>query len=70
MKKKQHVRPEVTVYTDGACSGNPGPGGWAAVLRYGDYEREISRTFEMRSPKPYFALTSFAAKIRAVLNTR
>ncbi len=33
---------EVTIYTDGACSGNPGPGGWAAVLRYGDTEKEIS----------------------------
>lgn len=32
----------VTVYTDGACSGNPGVGGWGAVLRYGDYEKEIS----------------------------
>ena len=27
---------EVTIYTDGACSGNPGPGGWAAILIYGD----------------------------------
>ena len=33
---------EVTVYTDGACSGNPGPGGWAAVLRYGAAEKELS----------------------------
>ena len=32
----------VEIYTDGACSGNPGPGGWAAVLRYGEHEREIS----------------------------
>lgn len=32
----------VTIYTDGACSGNPGPGGWAAVLQYGSYERELS----------------------------
>ncbi|GAB3137556.1 ribonuclease HI [Micromonospora sonneratiae] len=29
------------IYTDGACSGNPGPGGWGAVLRYGSREREI-----------------------------
>jgi len=35
-------RPEVEIFTDGACSGNPGPGGWAAVLRYGDTEKEIS----------------------------
>ncbi|MBO4913671.1 MAG: ribonuclease HI [Oscillospiraceae bacterium] len=32
----------VTIYTDGACSGNPGPGGWGAVLRYGAHEKEIS----------------------------
>lgn len=32
----------VTIYTDGACSGNPGPGGWGAILRYGAHEREIS----------------------------
>ena len=32
----------VTIYTDGACSGNPGPGGWGAVLLYGAHRREIS----------------------------
>ena len=32
----------VTAYTDGACSGNPGPGGWGAILRYKDTERELS----------------------------
>lgn len=32
----------VTVYTDGACSGNPGPGGWGAVLQYKGVEKEIS----------------------------
>lgn len=32
---------QVEIYTDGACSGNPGPGGWAAVLIYGDIEKEI-----------------------------
>lgn len=31
----------VEIFTDGACSGNPGPGGWAALLRYGEYEKEI-----------------------------
>jgi ribonuclease HI len=31
----------VEIFTDGACRGNPGPGGWGAVLRYGDREREI-----------------------------
>ena len=33
---------KVTLYTDGACSGNPGPGGWGAILRYGAHEKEIS----------------------------
>ncbi|MBR5501910.1 MAG: ribonuclease HI [Oscillospiraceae bacterium] len=33
---------EVIIYTDGACSGNPGPGGWGAVLRYGSAEKEMS----------------------------
>ncbi len=32
---------EVVIYTDGACRGNPGPGGWGSLLRYGDTEREI-----------------------------
>ena len=32
----------MTIYTDGACSGNPGPGGWAAILCYGANEKEIS----------------------------
>nr|MBO2477655.1 ribonuclease HI [Bacillota bacterium] len=32
----------VDVYTDGACRGNPGPGGWAAVLLYGEHRRELS----------------------------
>ena len=31
----------VEIYTDGACSGNPGPGGWGVVLRYGGHEKEL-----------------------------
>lgn len=33
---------KVSIYTDGACSGNPGPGGWAAILVYGDHEKELT----------------------------
>ena len=33
---------KVEIYTDGACSGNPGPGGWGALLRYGDHEKELN----------------------------
>ncbi len=32
----------VTLYTDGACSGNPGPGGWGAILTFGEHEKEYS----------------------------
>jgi ribonuclease HI len=34
-------RKRITIYTDGACKGNPGPGGWGAVLQYGDQRREL-----------------------------
>jgi len=35
------VSRRVSIWTDGACSGNPGPGGWGAVLRYGGHEKEL-----------------------------
>jgi ribonuclease HI len=34
--------PHVIVHTDGACSGNPGPGGWGAILTYGEHEKQLS----------------------------
>ena len=33
--------PEIEIYTDGACSGNPGPGGWAAIIKHGDKVEEL-----------------------------
>jgi ribonuclease HI len=38
----QRAMKRVTIYTDGACSGNPGPGGWAAILVYGQHELELT----------------------------
>ena len=35
-------KPLIEIFTDGACSGNPGPGGWGAVLRYNAHEKELS----------------------------
>jgi ribonuclease HI len=35
------VTPDVVIYTDGACSGNPGPGGWGAILFWGEHVKEI-----------------------------
>lgn len=34
--------PQVEIYTDGACSGNPGPGGYGAIMKYGEREKELS----------------------------
>jgi ribonuclease HI len=39
-------QPHVTIYTDGACSGNPGPGGYGAVLLFGDRRLELSQGFK------------------------
>ncbi|MDE5737151.1 MAG: ribonuclease HI [Oscillospiraceae bacterium] len=36
------MKKQVEIFTDGACSGNPGAGGWGAVLRYGEHEKELS----------------------------
>ena len=41
MMNKKHV----VIYTDGACSGNPGPGGFGVILQYGEYRKEISKGF-------------------------
>ena len=38
---------EVQLFTDGACSGNPGPGGWGAILRFGVHEKEMSGSMPM-----------------------
>ncbi len=35
-------KPVVTIYTDGACQGNPGPGGWGAILSYGPHQKTLS----------------------------
>lgn len=36
------AKPKVTIYTDGSCLGNPGPGGWGAILQHGNHERTLS----------------------------
>jgi ribonuclease HI len=41
-KTPETARPQIEIFTDGACSGNPGPGGWGVVLRYGETEKELS----------------------------
>lgn len=39
---RQNPRKKVVIHTDGACDGNPGPGGWAAILQYGQHVREVA----------------------------
>lgn len=66
---------KVEIYTDGACSGNPGPGGWAAILVYGDKEKELSGHMEhttnnqMELMAPIAALESLKAKCEVELYT-
>lgn len=44
-KPKSVTTPEITIYTDGACSGNPGPGGYGIVLISGKFRKEVSKGF-------------------------
>ena len=39
--KHSHRLPHIVIYTDGACKGNPGPGGWGVVLRSGNHEKQL-----------------------------
>ncbi|WP_088345400.1 MULTISPECIES: ribonuclease HI [Rhodomicrobium] len=74
MDKAEDDKP-VIIYSDGACSGNPGPGGWGAVLIYGDKRREISggepmttnNRMELRAATE--ALTALKRSCRAELHT-
>lgn len=42
IKPKHDQKPSVMLYTDGACTGNPGPGGWAAILVWGEHQKSLS----------------------------
>lgn len=55
----------VTIYTDGACSGNPGPGGWAAILISGDSQKEISG-FAAQTTNNRMELTAVLEGLRAL----
>lgn len=37
----------ITIFTDGSCLGNPGPGGWATILRFGEHQKEMSGGFKL-----------------------
>ena len=55
----------VEIFTDGACSGNPGPGGWGAILRFGDHEKELHGG-EANSTNNRMELTAAIEALRAL----
>jgi ribonuclease HI len=55
----------VIIYTDGACEGNPGPGGWAAILRFGDQKKEISG-YEAQTTNNRMELTAALQALQAL----
>jgi ribonuclease HI len=57
--------PKVKIFTDGACDPNPGPGGWAAILRFGDTEKELSGS-EEQSTNNRMELTAAIEALRAL----
>lgn len=61
-KDQQH---QITIYTDGACSGNPGKGGWAAVLLYGEKAKEISG-YDPLTTNQRMELTAVLEALKAV----
>ncbi len=59
------MKKTVEIYTDGACSGNPGPGGWGAILRYKGSERELSGG-EAKTTNNRMELTGVISALRAL----
>ena len=55
----------VTIYTDGACSGNPGPGGWGAILEWNGTEKELSGG-EAQTTNNRMELTAVISALRAL----
>ena len=56
---------KVDIFTDGACSGNPGPGGWGAILRYGEIEKELSGS-EKETTNNRMELTAVIEALKAL----
>ena len=57
--------PKVIIYTDGACSGNPGPGGWGVLLKFGRLEKELSGG-EMETTNNRMELTAAIEALKAL----
>ena len=61
-------QPSVTIYTDGACEPNPGPGGWAALLLFGKHEKELSG-YEANTTNNRMELTAAVQALSALTQT-
>ncbi len=60
---------EVIIYTDGACLGNPGPGGWAAVLLWGSHRKELSAGYRLTTNNRMEVLAAIEA-LRAIKSNK
>ena len=66
---------KIEIFTDGACSGNPGPGGWGAILRYRGTEKELNggeaetTNNRMEMLAAIMALEAIKRPVRAVVHT-
>lgn len=60
-----NAKKKIEIFTDGACSGNPGPGGYGAILRYGKYEKELSGG-EAQTTNNRMELTAVIAALSAL----
>ena len=58
-------KPQVIIYTDGSCSGNPGPGGWGALLQFGKHEKELSGA-EKQTTNNRMEITAAVMALRAL----
>ncbi len=57
---------QVEIFTDGACKGNPGPGGWGAILRMGEHEKELSGSGPRHHQQPHGADRDDPARSQAL----
>jgi ribonuclease HI len=59
--KKENNLPDVTIYTDGACIDNPGPGGYGAVLMFGRHQKELCGGFRFTTNNRMELMAAIAA---------
>ncbi|MBP0016701.1 MAG: ribonuclease HI [Cyanobacteria bacterium SBLK] len=65
-KSDTSSRKEVIIYTDGACSGNPGTGGWGAILKYGEHCKELSGSAEEKTTNNRMEMMAVIEALKAL----